>query len=626
MRRVTRPATAATAGTCHHAEPFDTDADDNRRHGLHHVYKPHGYPDTGSPSEWLHDNTDIARYHDLYVGADRNHHVAHHDPALDFVTTNEDDPDAHNDDDVDCTVTTSEEPHPWTRSAERWLSLAAVFVAPTSLITGLCYFFARLSIGHRMHYFGADPSALGYTTADYVVTTIGVFFFVTLVALFVCAILVLLVVAIRRWARSGRRIALLRTLAWIALTVGATALSAAMVWLLFEYSPIDKVADALVGKHEARYTAWAILAGIGLLAAGYGMLSISGGVLRGARMPRGAERMLLGVVAAGMVVALFWMTDLYAVKVGEDRAAYDAQQLWPSDGDFTAVQLDTTDALDLPDDLVKTSVLPTAGPATTPTYRYECLRVLDVHGGRYVLVPAKWQHDRGYAITVTPDATHRLNGVVRTENSGQDANVYSFWQCPEVVRSFQELDLGPMLIGLDVAQTVTGVRGLTPHPVNIAGPAPATAMSANSCAPQNNPNEIPAALPYPDNTVATKQVEFTGDSPGGRLYVRQRVTALVDAASAAIFRSSAETHWRYCAGHTVGTNREGMPRQRTLGTPGVQKDVLAVADSAPGSNVTDCAQALAVKANVVVHVDVCGTAQPLQAAGIAAAIRDRIPT
>lgn len=520
----------------------------------------------------------------------------------------------------------SEESQPWARSAERWLSLAALFVAPTSLITGLCYFFARLSIGHRLHYFGVDPSALGYTTADYVVTTIGVFFFVTLVALFICAILLVLAVAIRRWAHSGRQIALLRAVAWTSLALGAAALGAAMVWLVFNYSPIDKMADALVGKHDARYTAWTILAGIGLLAGGYGMLSITGGFLRRTRMPRGAERTLLAMVAVGMVVALFWITDLYAAQVGEDRAAYDALHMWPSDGDFTAVQLDTTDALSLPDDLVKTSVLPTAGPATTPIYRYECLRVLDVHGGRYVLVPAKWQRDRGYAITVTPDATHRLNGIVLKENSGQEANIYPFWQCPEVVRSFQESDLESVLIGPDAAQTITGARRLTALPVTTGTPAPEKPMSANSCAPQSNPNEIPAALPYPAETVATKQVEFTGDSPSGRLYVRQRVTALVDAASAAIFRAGAETHWRYCAGHTVGINREGMSRQRMLGTPGVQKDILAVTDSATNTNVTDCAQALAVKANVVIHVDVCGASQPLQAAAIAAALRNRIPT
>ncbi len=42
--------------------------------------------------------------------------------------------------------TVSDEAKSLTQSAERWLSLAALVVAPTSLITGLCYFFGLLSI------------------------------------------------------------------------------------------------------------------------------------------------------------------------------------------------------------------------------------------------------------------------------------------------------------------------------------------------------------------------------------------------------------------------------------------------------------------------------------------------
>jgi hypothetical protein len=60
-----------------------------------------------------------------------------------------------------------------TQSTQRWLGLVALFVAPTSLLTGLCYFFGLVYLRSRLDYFGIDPSTLGLTTADYVVAVTG---------------------------------------------------------------------------------------------------------------------------------------------------------------------------------------------------------------------------------------------------------------------------------------------------------------------------------------------------------------------------------------------------------------------------------------------------------------------
>src|SRR4029079_15836363 len=62
-----------------------------------------------------------------------------------------------------------------TQSAQRWLGLVTLFVAPTSLLTGLCYFFGLVYLRSRLDYFGVDPSTLGLTTADYVVAVVKTF-------------------------------------------------------------------------------------------------------------------------------------------------------------------------------------------------------------------------------------------------------------------------------------------------------------------------------------------------------------------------------------------------------------------------------------------------------------------
>ncbi|WP_286175362.1 hypothetical protein [Mycobacterium sp. DL99] len=227
----------------------------------------------------------------------------------------------------------SDETKSLTQSAERWLSLAALVVAPTSLITGLCYFFGLLFIRSKLQYFGVDPSTLGYTSADYAVTTVGLFFFAALRVLIVLAVLVVLGVAFRHWAATGRRITLLRTIAWLFAGFGAVSLTVAVVWLASERNLIKWIVDNPTQMHMAV----AIAAGITLPATGYWTLTLTGL----GRLPKIAERALLVLAATGLVVALFWVTDLYAVDQGKGHGAFASTQLWAADGDYTAVQLDT---------------------------------------------------------------------------------------------------------------------------------------------------------------------------------------------------------------------------------------------------------------------------------------------
>ncbi|NKZ12578.1 sensor domain-containing protein [Mycolicibacterium septicum DSM 44393] len=516
----------------------------------------------------------------------------------------------------------SEDAKSLTQSAERWLSLAALVVAPTSLITGLCYFFGLLAIRNRLHYFGVDPGTVGYTSADYVVTTIGTFFFASLRVLIVLAILVVLTVAFRHWAATGRRITLLRNIAWLLTGLGAVGLIVAVVWLVSDRSLIKTVVD----NPPDMYMAATIAAGIVLLVAGYWTLTLTG---RG-RLPKMAERILLALAVAGLVVALFWATDLYAVDQGKHNGADAAGRLWAADGDYTAVQVDTTEALNIPDNLVKMTVLPAQGPPAAPVYRYQCLRVLEAHAGRYVLVPARWSREQGYAITVTPDATHRVTSVVDSTPVVKGWTVDEFWQCPEVVRTYQQSDLEPILIGPERAQELVGAGSLSvtgPDTNSDTAPANGNPSSSKGCVPEGDPSALPAALPpYPKVVAATREREITGAGPSGRVRLQQRAMIFPDPAAAENFMTAVQEHWGYCAGKTTAVYRHGEAQARTIGTRVVQKSVLSVTDSTATNAAADCAQALAAKSNIVVAVDLCGAKEPSQAAAVAYDVRNRIPT
>ena len=76
-----------------------------------------------------------------------------------------------------------------TQRANGWLGLAAIFIAPTTVISGLCYFLGFVSTRHRLQYFGVDSGAVGFTTTDYVVKTVADYFLRVFEFLLICVLL-----------------------------------------------------------------------------------------------------------------------------------------------------------------------------------------------------------------------------------------------------------------------------------------------------------------------------------------------------------------------------------------------------------------------------------------------------
>lgn len=60
-----------------------------------------------------------------------------------------------------------------TVAVDKWIGVVAGVVAPTTVITGLCYYFGFVSARAYFGYFGVDTESFEYSTADYVLRSVA---------------------------------------------------------------------------------------------------------------------------------------------------------------------------------------------------------------------------------------------------------------------------------------------------------------------------------------------------------------------------------------------------------------------------------------------------------------------
>jgi hypothetical protein len=308
--------------------------------------------------------------------------------------------------------------------AGRWLGIVGLFVAPPTVITSLCYYFGLVSTRQNMRYFGIDANAMGFTTSDYVVNSISVLFGPIIVLLLAWAALLWAGEYVLRLAKPGRHTRLMRALGWTAIILGAAGTARGLAGVAGVALP------QLALIHSATLTPWALGLGTASLLAGSWLLATS---RTGAR-PRpfgAAARVSVLVAGAVIALALFWLTNIYATAYGQTQAETTAGQLWSRE---TVVVLDTSQRLGAPTNLIAESMLPSDGSGKDATFRYQCFRTLIVRGNLWVLVPARWTPEDGYAVIVTADSAHRisltrLKGIAKKEAANWGAGN---WPCPEV--------------------------------------------------------------------------------------------------------------------------------------------------------------------------------------------------
>lgn len=304
---------------------------------------------------------------------------------------------------------------------KRWLGVVSIFIAPTTIVTGLCFYFGYATTRAYFAYFGVDSDAVSYATGDYLLKSVSVLYPPLVVLLFGAAAVLCGGEYARRVMKRGLHPRLMQALTSGLIVVGAL-------------STVRGLLGVALPRHVfvggAALTPIALVIGIGALALGYWIFM--GSRPRTDRSIAPTVQITLGLAAAVVVLAMFWITNIFATAYGANRAEAAAASLWTKESTLT---LYTSEPLDAPPKLIAETVV---GQQPTLSYRYQCLRGLAVHGNRWVLVPARWTPEFGYAVFVDVGATNRLTITRLKGIAGTPAADWNgAWQCPEVAPRHQ---------------------------------------------------------------------------------------------------------------------------------------------------------------------------------------------
>jgi hypothetical protein len=304
----------------------------------------------------------------------------------------------------------------------KWIGVVGLFVAPTTVITAICFYFGHISYRRYLGFFGVDSGAISFATSDYVLRSVSVLYPQMILMLAGWVAVLWAGAYLRQLTLAGQRTELIRAAGWGAILLGASGITCGIVALVVPTFPL--------GENDAATPA---VLGVGCVVLLMGMWMLRASESRSTPATfASVERVSLAVVGAVIVLCLFWFTNIRATTHGETDAKVTVGKLWARD---TSVVLDTAERLLAPSNLVKESGLPVAADSDGLRYRYECFRTLIVRGDRWVLVPARWTAEDGYAAIVDMDGAHRIS---LTRLRGIDDTYKADWnksefQCPEVV-------------------------------------------------------------------------------------------------------------------------------------------------------------------------------------------------
>ncbi|GGN86585.1 hypothetical protein [Nocardia rhizosphaerihabitans] len=316
-------------------------------------------------------------------------------------------------------MSTPSSPTP-TVAVDKWIGVVAGVVAPTTVITGLCYYFGFVSARAYFAYFGVDTESFQYSTTDYVLRSVSVLYPALVIALVVsCAMFTLRAYERRSLRKVGRSPLALRG-GWAAMVAGA---------ILTALAVLGVIAPRFSVLLSTTLIPVALAVGALLIVAGSEALA----ALRSGDTPRSAtpaQRSVWMFAGAAIVLAAFWLTNIFATEYGRQQAQNAAADLWDKE---TVVTLDTTEPLFAPSNLVLETPLGTQ-PGQRFAYRYECLRTLVVRPDRWVLVPARWTVENGYSLIIPIDDSSRIS-LTKLNALSENKKATDWkapWQCPEI--------------------------------------------------------------------------------------------------------------------------------------------------------------------------------------------------
>ncbi|MFF7993525.1 hypothetical protein ACFZDG_27515 [Kitasatospora xanthocidica] len=274
---------------------------------------------------------------------------------------------------------------PWTD----WIAKLATWVAPTTLLTALLFFFGYAYTSSLYSYFGIDAGTIGFATQDLLLRSSPALYVPAGVAL--CGALVGALGYHLATRAAGRGAGGARTVRWICLGVTALVVPLLVLGFLAGFEVVD-----------------AGPMGTPLLIGGALLLAVLARLMyvrsTDADYPLTGERAALGISVAIIVLCSYWAVGGYAQQKGTADAEQLARHLYRR----PAVILDTSERLHLGWAGVRETVLPGVAEGERFRYRYEGLRLLAHSGGRMFLVPRTWTWESGNGLILPFDATVRV--------------------------------------------------------------------------------------------------------------------------------------------------------------------------------------------------------------------------
>jgi hypothetical protein len=314
----------------------------------------------------------------------------HSSPVEDAATARPESPVAPQADQETVATITDSRAASSSHSVAEW---AIVALPPTTLLTGLAFWFGYALTASRNGYLGIDVSTLGFSTTDYLLRSIDALILpaITLLSLWLALLGVHSVIWPRVIAR-GAVDKFRRT--FEALAVAGLLAIGLSIYFAFEELPAEAylVPPALLGTGSITL-AYAIRALAAMRRRG---IAPAGGPAR-----YSGAKSIQGVLAAQLVISLFWGATLYAGALGRGRAIdfINGLSFRPS------VTVLSKTSLSLPPAVTETAIT-TAD--SEYRFRYTNLRLIIRSNERYFLLPEGWTRSTGTAILLEDTPNIRL--------------------------------------------------------------------------------------------------------------------------------------------------------------------------------------------------------------------------
>ena len=283
---------------------------------------------------------------------------------------------------------------PAKRSFRSSIELVSLILAPSSILTGLLFYFGWVYTNARSLYFGIDPSLLGFGTSDYLLRSFDVLQIPLRAALLVILVFVKGHAPLMAWAEGGQHGRSLRRLTNLIGAIGCFLL--------------------IVGF--SGYTPWPVFGTRFLitqlgLCFGTGALAYSSFLKRAVRLKpadnsAGNRRTeVLGAVAMGlfMTLTLFLAVGQWADSAGK-QSARRLEALLPLARPSVTVYSEKNLHLGGPG----VAVSEFSDPDAAYRFRYTGLSLLIRSGGKYFLLPTQWSPGHAAAIVLDESKSIRM--------------------------------------------------------------------------------------------------------------------------------------------------------------------------------------------------------------------------